>query len=500
MKNWINKRNIVCILLTLCAMLSSLTVFADDYTSPVGYTLYQYSQGEEAIQEFEKQKPELLEAYKQDFPTESGWWDEYAIMPILTGVISGYPDGTIKPNNPVTGGEFAKMVATAFEGYIPSGGRLDNDKLEGKWYNNYYNAMAKAYPYPTSDALGDSRIIDRQVIVKYFTDEPIRRSEVAYVLAKIIDSDSLDAYIKKVKYGDLSSMAGYVDFSQHIFTGTKYIGYDGYSRNFREWLYSDVNQLREFHSLMPQNQAAAIMMLKDLGIMVGDGAGHISPLGNVTRAEIFKLINECCRATKDYKSLKFFGWEYAGYDFFTSEELKALPWVYTMETVINPEAEEKYQYTFGDLEWSDLSLAHNERRQNEVMTGRHNITSHFTETSQQKIKTEFIKNVIDEVKNSVKVENGIIKFYIPPFLSKHHEIRVVYQVGSDTQTFNSTYNVGWNEVNFNTDKSSINELRIECVGKLSWYDEYKSIYYAFFDYVNNTQWSGENLPDWIGTK
>lgn len=489
-----NKRKIASIILALCMILSSLTVFADE-VNPTGHTLYQYSQSEEMVQWFEENKSELLEEHKKKYPTESGWWDEYAVMPSLTGVISGYPDGTLKPNNPVTGGEFAKMVATAFEGYIPSGGRLDSKFFDGKWYNNYYNAIAKAFPYYYSDTLYGNLSTKAYSETLNFMELPIKRSEVAYVLASIIDKDSLKGYINKVKVNDLSTMSDYVDFSQHIFRGKQFIDSEGHTTDLMDWKWIFVNELRSLHGLMPQNQAAAIMMLKDLGIMVGDGAGHISPLGNVTRAEIFKLLNECCKATKDYTSLKFFGWEYAGYDFFTKEELKALPWVYTMETVINPEAEEKYQYTFGDIRWGNSDSY----KKNEVMTGRHNTASHFTEIFQQYLSIDFEKKLVDEVLNSITYENGIVKVYIPPFISDYHEIVVRYMIDNASMAvLNSTDNIGWNEINTKAYQIKKDHfIDIEICGKGRYTNINRSEYFAEYDLKCNTPWSGESLPDWL---
>ena len=434
MGNQRNKRKIVGIVLTLCMLLSSLTVFADE-VSPVGYTLYQYSQVEEAIQAFESTKPELLEAYKENFPTESGWWDGYAIMPILTGVISGYPDETIKPNNPVTGGEFAKMIATAFEGYIPSGGSLDQKMFDGKWYNNYYNVMAKAMPYPVSGGAGA------------FLDSPMIRSEVAYVIAKIIDSEGLEAYIEKARNKDFSTMVGYTDFVQYVCTEDTYPSSWGTTYTVIYDSYTCTSDMRKVN-LIPYNQAAAIMLLKDKGIMVGDGAGHISPMGNVTRAEIFKLINECCKATKDYKKHKFLGWENFGRDFYTDAERKALSWVYSLDQVVNPEAEEKYQYTFGDLKWGDTTQPYNKSNQHLIMSGQHN-AYHGSEIYQRPLNEDYAKMVIEDVKNSYVREGNILKFYLPDLKSEHHCIKVTFNSGNGQLFFNSVDNPGWNEVNLN---------------------------------------------------
>lgn len=237
----------------------------------------------------------------------------------------------------------------------------------------------------------------------------------------------------------------YIIIKTESFRGKQFIDSEGHTTDLMDWKWIFVNELRNLHGLMPQNQAAAIMMLKDLGIMVGDGAGHISPLGNVTRAEIFKLLNECCKATKDYKKHKFLGWENYGRDFYTDSEIKALPWVYSLDQVINPEAEEKYQYTFGDLKWYDTTQAYYKSEQHSVMSGQHN-PWHISEIYQKSLSEEYAKAVLDEVKNSYSREGNIIKFYLPDLKSKYHYIDVVFSTGKGNLFFNSIDNPGWNEI------------------------------------------------------
>jgi len=72
------KRKILAILVSLCFM----------FTVAVGMT------------------PATYRA-EQDLPTDiSGHWAEASIITMLnTGVIGGYPDGTFKPNNPITRAE-----------------------------------------------------------------------------------------------------------------------------------------------------------------------------------------------------------------------------------------------------------------------------------------------------------------------------------------------------------------------------------------------------------
>lgn len=66
------------------------------------------------------------------------------------GIINGYPDGTFKPENPVTRAEFAKMVGIAFRLPAPgvSGGFTD---ITGHWASGYIDAASergfiKGYP------------------------------------------------------------------------------------------------------------------------------------------------------------------------------------------------------------------------------------------------------------------------------------------------------------------------------------------------------------------
>lgn len=60
------------------------------------------------------------------------------------GILSGYPDGTFKPEGSITRGEFTKMIAKAL--------KLEEDKesaknfkdVKGKWYEGYVGAVFKA--------------------------------------------------------------------------------------------------------------------------------------------------------------------------------------------------------------------------------------------------------------------------------------------------------------------------------------------------------------------
>src|SRR5690554_3736890 len=61
-----------------------------------------------------------------------GCWAEEAILALVNeGIITGYPDGTFKPEDPVTRAEFSKMIAKAFA--IRTAGEPVFSDIEGNW-------------------------------------------------------------------------------------------------------------------------------------------------------------------------------------------------------------------------------------------------------------------------------------------------------------------------------------------------------------------------------
>lgn len=91
-------------------------------------------------------------------------------------IISGYPDGSFKPNNTVTTGEFVKMAL------IAATGEDAGNSTSGNWAENYYNK-----------ALG----------LKYFTEydiakpdlnKQITRARMALIISSILGDVKVDKY------------------------------------------------------------------------------------------------------------------------------------------------------------------------------------------------------------------------------------------------------------------------------------------------------------------
>ncbi|MDD4189427.1 MAG: S-layer homology domain-containing protein, partial [Eubacteriales bacterium] len=68
----------------------------------------------------------------------SHWASESIIMLNVQGVILGYPDGSFKPDHPITRAEFITMLARALEYDLDSG--IAFDDTEGHWARDYITA------------------------------------------------------------------------------------------------------------------------------------------------------------------------------------------------------------------------------------------------------------------------------------------------------------------------------------------------------------------------
>ena len=103
-----------------------------------------------------------------------GYWAEEAISALIDeGIISGYPDGTFKPENPVTRGEFAKMVAKAFP--IRAAGEPMFSDIEDNW--------AKAY----IAALTESGVVSGYPDGTFRPSKEISRAEMTHMLISAIN-------------------------------------------------------------------------------------------------------------------------------------------------------------------------------------------------------------------------------------------------------------------------------------------------------------------------
>lgn len=104
------------------------------------------------------------------------------------GVISGYPDGTFKPDNPITRAELAKILTLAF--YLQERSPLGYEDVKSEnWYYSYLERCAKyipVYPLPVSyETNTPYQEVTEKGLNYYLPETPAMRIHVAEALVEI---------------------------------------------------------------------------------------------------------------------------------------------------------------------------------------------------------------------------------------------------------------------------------------------------------------------------
>ena len=165
------------------------------------------------------------------------WAEKWVLKAVGEGFVTGYPDGTFRPDRPVTRAEFTKLNIEAF-GIMPDVADADISfsDVAGHWAESYIkNAAAKGLIL----GVGENR---------FEPDRTIAREEAATILSRVItrlaDDFIPDGAAKEFKDADEIS---------------------GYARE-------------------------AVDALSAMGVAEGDGGGRFAPSASLTRAEAVKLI------------------------------------------------------------------------------------------------------------------------------------------------------------------------------------------------------------------
>lgn len=198
------------------------------------------------------------------------WFTSYLQIPIHFGVLSGYDDNTLRPDNNITCAEVAKVMASTFEN--------DTDERSKVWYAKYYNKVAKGFTYT-----------DLDINDEYFGRE-MTRCEIAYVIANYVSGGN--GYT-----ADLSSLSAFADCGL--------IGTDDDGT-----MSKDIEIINAGY--IPSRYAKALAYLVDKGVFQGyedevTGVRTLNPTGKVTRAEVFTLLMNLCKATPSYNYGQFTG-------------------------------------------------------------------------------------------------------------------------------------------------------------------------------------------------
>lgn len=170
--------------------------------------------------------------------TSEHWAYKNVTNLVENGVINGYPDGTYRPENTITRGEFFKLMMTAAEGeelfIIPN-------MVAQKWTDSYMH-------YAENEGL----MMDGTSIEN--VDDPITRLEMVVVLSKTA--------VKK-------------NIRKRFF--------DGEQDTLQTVTFNDISELSEIDQIYIKNAT-------DLGLINGYTDGSFKPNGYMTRAEVATII------------------------------------------------------------------------------------------------------------------------------------------------------------------------------------------------------------------
>lgn len=199
----------------------------------------------------------------------SGHWAEESILKMVDmGVISGYPDGTFKPDNNVTRAELAKILSISFD--LVDSYSLDEfeDIDETKWYYPYLQKSARYIPKYRLPVYYPSMAPYLSTEGKFLPDNDAVRMHVAEALVEImLETENIDIEVPSVT-----------------------VMWEDVNKTFK-----DGYELFVIHNGQPASNAARMIkytwLANELGIMQGYDDGYFYPYGYVTRAELMTIID-----------------------------------------------------------------------------------------------------------------------------------------------------------------------------------------------------------------
>lgn len=197
------------------------------------------------------------------------WQDE--------GIISGYPDGTFKPDNPITRAELAKVLTTAFDLENTNENKLISNPYSdvdtSAWYWRYIqcaNIYMPIYKLPVSNETNQPYAENEEQGKNGFLPNTyalrIHVAESLVELKKERDSISIELQ-------DINTIKASLN------------------ETFKDSAYEE---LFANHGSVPMNVRRMFeytWLANELGIMEGNEEGYFLPYDNITRAEIITTID-----------------------------------------------------------------------------------------------------------------------------------------------------------------------------------------------------------------
>ncbi len=211
-------------------------------------------------------------AADNEFSDINGHWAEETIIKFKDkNIISGYPDGTFKPDNSVTRAEFAKIITEAFD--LQEKTTVDYDDVKSEnWYYSYLECSVKyipVYPLPVSYETNIPYLnVSEQGLNHFLPETAAIRMHIAEALVNIKkDKENIDAELPIIQ-----------DIQKEI------------QLTFKD---DDYENLYAMHGKVPENVQRMFeytWLANELGIMQGNTDGYFMPYAKITRAELLTAI------------------------------------------------------------------------------------------------------------------------------------------------------------------------------------------------------------------
>lgn len=182
--------------------------------------------------------PEVPKPEEREFSdvTSDRWSAEYIKELSSLGVISGYEDGTFRPENNITREEFVKLVFEAFKIPLNDSVNVFADVSNDAWYQKY---VSSAYRLGIVNGITENA---------FGVGKNISRQDMAVIIIRALEYKN-----QSLKQGDVS--ADFVD-----------------SKGISSYAFS------------------AVETLANAGIISGNEVGEFMPSGNATREQVAKII------------------------------------------------------------------------------------------------------------------------------------------------------------------------------------------------------------------
>ncbi|OXM87777.1 S-layer homology domain-containing protein [Paenibacillus rigui] len=205
------------------------------------------------------------------FSDISGHWAEKTISRLVDeGILDGFPDGTFRPNEPVTADQFVKMLLLSYSQQYPNG--------ERKWTNDFVQSLSA---------------LNQSILQQDYRSFNFKPSTTGYWAKPFIDIASDLQFINKSQFPDFKAKLKREQVAEIIYytaKETEYLEDEEYSQK-------TAVSIGDLQSAKPREQKF-IAEAFTKGIMEGYPNGYFGVGRDVTRAESLAILERIIHKDK----------------------------------------------------------------------------------------------------------------------------------------------------------------------------------------------------------